>query len=566
MAIQGTIGNDNVSGNQHNDKFNLTQGGDDTATGLAGDDLFIMKGALSAGDAIDGGDDIDKMTLNGDYSAGFVFGASTITNIEILRLGGDFDYDLTMDDGNVGANQKLSVNAASLGAGNSLTFDGSAETDGRFVIYGSAGDDVLTGGARGDRFSLKAGGNETILGGGGADRFFAGNAFDTNDDLNGGAGYDILELNGNAYYDVTFNGTDLADIEEIDMVGANAYFLKFDDDVLQSGEHMTLDGSTSGSLSFWGGSESDGGSFTVICGTGFQNVLYGGSANDVLDVRHGQDDGLLFMGGNGGDDILIFGSNYNNGDGSAYGGTGNDTVVFDGDYPTLAIEGGVADLWQVETVKFAAGHDYGQFFTPFTVTGDVSSTAPAGTTSGLTVTWDASELGVGDLFNLNLSGSTAAAHIIMGGDGSDQITGNANNDTFIGGLGRDSMYGGSGNDVFVVNDVSESTSLVYDAPVGINWDTDKIDLDGAAPTAINAAVNGGTLNQDGSFDSTLETLVGAGQLAAGHAVIFTADSGAYNGLPLLIVDANGTAGYQGGQDYIFYISGHTGTLDTSDFI
>jgi hypothetical protein len=566
MAIHGTADNDTLSGNQHNDKFNLSQGGDDTATGLAGDDLFIMKGALSVGDAIDGGDDIDKMTLNGDYSGGFVFGASTITNIEILRISGDFDYDLTMNDGNVAANQKLSVNAASLGTGRSLAFNGGAETDGRFVVYGSAGDDLLTGGARGDRFSLKAGGNDAVAGGAGGDRFFAGSAFDTNDSLSGGSGYDKLELNGSNYYDVTFDGNDLADIEEIDMLGANAYFLKFAEDVLQSGEHMTLDASTAGSLSFWGGAETDGGSFTVISGTGFQNVLYGGSANDVLDVRHGQDDGLLFMSGLGGDDTLYFGGNYSNGNGSANGGTGNDTVVFDGDYPTLQITGGSSGLYNVETVKFAAGHDYGTFFDAITVTNDVSSTSPTGSTSGLTVTWDGSELGSGDTFHLDLSGSSAAANIILGGDGADNITGNAGNDTFIGGLNRDSMYGGAGNDVFVVNDVSESTSLGYDAPVGIDFDNDKIDLDGAAPTAIDAAVNGGTLNQDGSFDSTLETLVGAGQLAAGHAVVFTADGGNYNGLPLLIVDANGTAGYQGGQDYIFYIFNHTGTLDTSDFI
>jgi len=41
----------------------------------------------------------------------------------------------------------LKIQATQLAAGQSLTFDGSAEMDGSFIIYGGQGDDNLTGGA-----------------------------------------------------------------------------------------------------------------------------------------------------------------------------------------------------------------------------------------------------------------------------------------------------------------------------------------------------------------------------------------------------------------------------------
>lgn len=565
--FNGQADDDDFVGGAHHDTFNLSQGGEDSADGDGGNDLFRMHDALDAGDALDGGTGNDKVVLKGDYSAGLTLGATTLVNIESLRLGGAFDYSLTTNDGNVAAGERLSVNATALGIGNHLTFDGSAELDGHFAVFASAGDDLLTGGARGDRFFLTRGGTDIAHGGGGNDSFRMDNAFDPSDQLDGGVGYDTVVLDGNNYYDKTFNANTIHDIEAIVMKGANQYFLKLDNGNVDPGEHLLLDASASTGLTAFWGAETDGGSYTMIAGSGIQCNLYGGNGNDVLDARHTSGAAFISLAGNGGDDVMYFGANFTS-NAQADGGTGNDTLVFDGDYGAFNINGSASDVRNVETVKFLAGHDYGTFFDAVTVTNDLSSTGTTGATSGLTVTYDGSELTFFDTFHLDTSGSTAAAQILKGGGGSDDLTGNANNDTFIGGVGRDSMHGGAGHDTFVVNDVSESTSWLYDAPVGIDFDNDKIDLNIAAPAAIDTAFSGGTLNQNSQseFDSAMEASVDSTKLAAGHAVIWTPDDGAYNGYPMLIVDGNNTAGYQAGQDYIFFISGFSGTLDTGDFI
>jgi Ca2+-binding RTX toxin-like protein len=92
-----------------------------------------------------------------------------------------YSYDLTMDDGNVAGGATMTVNANTLRAGvpgvsdETLTFDGSGESDGHFTIYSGAGDDVLTGGDQDDRI-YGAGGADTMTGGLGNDTFAYMNA------------------------------------------------------------------------------------------------------------------------------------------------------------------------------------------------------------------------------------------------------------------------------------------------------------------------------------------------------------------------------------------------------
>ena len=91
--------------------------------------------------------------------------------------GHGYSYDLTMNNGNVAAGQTLYISANALRAADgvnllsdeTLTFNGSAETDGKFVIYGGHGADTITGGA----------GDDTIYGGAGADQLTGGAGNDT---------------------------------------------------------------------------------------------------------------------------------------------------------------------------------------------------------------------------------------------------------------------------------------------------------------------------------------------------------------------------------------------------
>jgi Ca2+-binding RTX toxin-like protein len=162
-------------------------GGNDTVATGAGNDFLFFGATFDNVDRVDGGAGTDRLGLYGDYV--LTFAAGSLAGIERLMLysapGNDFDYDLATLDGALAAGARLEVGAQSLGAGETLAFDGSAETDGSFWIRSGDGDDDLAGGALADRFSGGRGADR-LTGNGGGDRFdvtavdqSTGPAFDT---------------------------------------------------------------------------------------------------------------------------------------------------------------------------------------------------------------------------------------------------------------------------------------------------------------------------------------------------------------------------------------------------
>jgi Ca2+-binding RTX toxin-like protein len=300
MAIKGTAGNDNLSGTSGDDIFKLWQGGDDTADGGDGNDTFRMKDALTAADSIDGGTDNDTVALKGDYGPAVVFGAATMTNVEVLRLGFGWDYNLTTHDATVAAGARLSVNA---GQANLLTFDGSAETDGRFTIFAPDSDDVLTGGAKGDKFFLGAGGNDTVDGGAGKDKFFLGSAFVFGDAIDGGAGDDTVVLDG-AQSPFFFTATTIVNVEMLILGDGQNYQFSTHDANVGAGATLTVDYSAVGvDNNFFDGNDETDGSFHIICGAG-NGQYVGGAGNDVMVAGSG----ITALWGLGGADDLTGGT------------------------------------------------------------------------------------------------------------------------------------------------------------------------------------------------------------------------------------------------------------------
>ena len=107
-----------------------------------------------------------------------------------------FTYSLTTVDANVAAGTRLVIQGSSLQAGETLTFDGSAETDGVFQVFGGRDADMLIGGANGDHLLGRAG-NDELVGNDGDDR------------LRGGLGQDRLEGgNGSDLFVYTAQGGD----------------------------------------------------------------------------------------------------------------------------------------------------------------------------------------------------------------------------------------------------------------------------------------------------------------------------------------------------------------------
>ncbi|QAY77378.1 tandem-95 repeat protein [Sphingosinicella sp. BN140058] len=192
--IDGDSGDNNMSGTGGPEQFLFQHGGNDHGDGGGGNDRFYFGDQWNSGDSVDGGTGEDSLQLAGDYT--YTFGETQMVSIERLRLnsggGADFDYYLTMANGNVAAGQQLLVDAQGLVAGETLTFVGIAETNGFYKILSGAGDDILAGGTQ----------NDIISGGAGDDTIYG---LTGNDTITGGLGHDIL--NGGSGSDVFVYGS-----------------------------------------------------------------------------------------------------------------------------------------------------------------------------------------------------------------------------------------------------------------------------------------------------------------------------------------------------------------------
>ncbi len=524
--IRGTDGGDDLVGTSGNDNFALWQGGSDFVDGGGGNDIFRMGAALNAGDNIDGGTGKDAIVLSGDYSAGLVFNADTIINIEVMALAGGHSYNLTLNDGNVAAGERLLVKGGSLGASDQLTFDGSAETDGKFYFVAGAGDDTLTGGAKHDVFDLTHGGNDTAHGGGGNDTFYLGAAFTAADQRDGGTGDDTLALNGT--YNLTLGATTFTHIDTLRLDAGHNYSLTTDDNNVASGDTLTVDFSalTGGSsFTFEGQAESDG-NFRFIDGAAGVVYLDGGNGNDVFDLT-GAGTGTITLHGNGGDDTVLVGANFNNLAPNTLaginGGTGNNTLEFNGDYASVTVGSGEGNFGNI---VFDGGHSYGA----------VSIGQLVGASS---VTIDASA--VTTPFNLTFLNSTSYT-IDVGSGGMDTTpTGSGTgNDTFVvtseAALGASQLNAGNGNNNVLELNGDFATPFTFGATTISSIATIKVDdgyiynlvandasldpghimtVDGSALTGSNQLIFDGTAEQDGHFTlrggASADVLVG-GQL------------------------------------------------------
>jgi Ca2+-binding RTX toxin-like protein len=173
-----------------NDLVAADQGGEDVVDGGAGDDFLYFGDKWSGGDQAIGGAGYDGLGLMGGGT--YMFEAGDLSSIEQLALyagpagSGPFIYNVATADANVAAGERLFVNAFSLGSADTLVFDGSAELDGRFTLFGGAGTDSLSGGQKGDHIDGRAGddilyglgGNDVLIGGMGADTLIGGNGRD----------------------------------------------------------------------------------------------------------------------------------------------------------------------------------------------------------------------------------------------------------------------------------------------------------------------------------------------------------------------------------------------------
>jgi Ca2+-binding RTX toxin-like protein len=313
-----------------------------------------------------------------------------------------------------------------------------------------------------------------------------------------------------------------------------------------------------GALTFDASADTAGGNYAVFSGSG-NDVLTGGNGNDEFNPGSGID--TIHAGG--GNDVINMGANLTAAD-TIDGGSGTDTLYLNGDY-SAGLTFGATTVTNIERVTLKAGHSYDLTIDNATVT------------AGNTMTFAGNGLGGTDSFTFDGSHDTSGGSLVIeGGAGNDNLTGGWANDlikagngtnTITGGGGGDVLLGGSGADTFVYNAVSDSTSTHYDRVENFDASADFFKLTGVSVNAIDTAITSGHLS-GAHFDSDLAAAVNGSDLAANDAVLFTPDTGNLHGHTFLVVDENGIAGYQAGQDLVIDLTGgsNLNALSTGNFI
>ena len=385
----------------------------------------------------------------------------------------------------------------------------------------SSGDDTLTGTSGDDSFDLSAGGNDTVAGGAGNDAFAFGAAFTANDRVNGGSGTnDQIGLSGdytNANR-LVLNATSLVNVEVLAVLPGNSYDIVSHDGNVAAGQILSVFGGNllaGQNFTFNGSAETDG---------AFR--MFGGLGNDS------------FTGGAGNDGFYFGPGKWGAGDTVVGGGGTNDQLGLDGNYTTT-----IGANVDVEVVVLLGG----PVATPNTFNITVSD---AWTSAGATRTVFATS--VVTALTINGAAESDGNLNIYGGQAADVLTGGSGADLIFGNLGGDTLRGNAGADIFLYDGANQSTSTGYDRLVDFDYTTDRIKISGEVHDSYSL-VGTGTLST-ASFDADLAAALN-GQLSGGNAVFFTPDAGTLAGNVFLVVDSNGVAGYQAGQDYVFMMPG-----------
>lgn len=214
-------------------------------------------------------------------------------------------------------------------------------------------------------------------------------------------------------------------------------------------------------------------------------------------------------------------------------GTVLSSVVFSGDFSAGYTLG--PQSMALDQLTLAAGSDYN-------FVADADSVG-----AGQTLVIDGRAVGAGNHVIFDGSAATAGSFAFFGGAGTDQFFGAGGDDLVQGLGGADTLTGGGGSDTFAYLSASDSTGTGYDTLADFNPAEDKIDLPGTV-TGFDTAIQSGALST-GSFNADLGAALS--HLGAGHAVVYAPNTGDLAGKIFLVVDGNGVAGYQAGEDYVF---------------
>jgi Ca2+-binding RTX toxin-like protein len=520
-TVVGQTGNDAAFLGSGHDRFIWNNGdGSDFIDGGNGYDTTQVNGADGAGDEFDLREENGQAIFNRLNLGQFTLTNESIEQFEINGQGGD--DSLTVGDLTGSDVEKVVFSG---GAGNDIL--DARESSTTIKARGGSGDDLLLGGAAADTFWAGAGndvvvgqrGDDTAYLGKGDDRFIWNNG-DGSDFINGGAGFDVTQVNG------ADGAGDEFDLSQVD---GQAIFNRLNLGLFT----LTNEGIEQFEINGQGGDDS----FTVgdLTGSDVEKVVFsGGDGNDVLDAREssttiealgGDGDDLLLGGsaidtffagagndvvvGQRGDDIADLGDGddrfiWNNGDGSDFinGGLGFDVTQVNGadgagDEFDLSQVNGQAIFNRLNLGLFTLTNEGIEQFEINGQGGDDSFTV--GDLTGSEVQSVLFSGGDGNDF-LNASG-TFTPVTADGGNGDDILIGGAGDDILIGGNGADLLIGGAGSDILIGGNGPDlfgfDTGAAFSAAdIGTNQiqnfeANDSIVLDVTVFAALTSGIGGG---------------------------------------------------------------------------
>jgi Ca2+-binding RTX toxin-like protein len=606
-TVTGTAGNDYISFTAQNMPagYNFVEsdnGFTDILPGAGSDIIYVANGDViefganfSAGDQIIGDGNSAEIVLDGNYlSALTITGHMMQGGIGNILLQGGFAYHLVFADSAITRaaipGDYFPLDLSTMSAGGSATIDAGAERDVPFeftlgpeanIITGTHLDDVITtgtgtnvvnGGAGRDQIEAWNGTVNTLHGNAGDDGIGvsstsvvsafgdAGNdtiscegALNPNFHFDGGAGNDSIEFLENPAGRTLLTSQNVTSLEGISFAldgGRTAVFdYAIDDSVTGAGHTFRVDmyyfdPSAPTPVDF-DASQVSSFHIDLVNGGGLVHIV-GGADSDTFEFRD-------FAAGS-----------------TIDGGAGNDAIELDGNVPAGFT---FADDTIQNVEKIVIGRSEHLFVPPVDLAYKVVM-ADGNVAPGAKMSIDGSTLDSYSSLTFDGSKETDGRFTIKGSFGNDVLTGGAGNDAIAGGNGSDHIYagpggdhltGGGGKDVFLFGNVHISTGAAFNTIEDFDSANDSINIHGTV-NAIDAAVTGGVLTGV-LFDTQLAAAVGASQLAALDAVLFTPDSGAYAGRTFLVVDGNGVAGYQAGHDLVICLGSGSdlSALSAADF-
>jgi Ca2+-binding RTX toxin-like protein len=447
-ALLGSVENDVLTGSAGAETFRLEQGGEDGVAAGAGADMVFFGATLGDGDRIDGGEGADTLALQGDYVLSL--GADSLKDVETITLlsgsevrfgsagTGLHTYVLATHDANVASGAALLVRFADLQAGETVSFDGSAETDGRFVFEGGGGDDVLKGGAGNDIFDAGAGA-DNMAGGGGDDLYFVDSAADQ-----------VIELEA--------GGTDEVRTALGSRTDFTAMYILPDHVEQLTGTSAIGQG---------------------VYGNALDNIIVMGGGGDLIVLSDGGND---YVDGGGGDDFLFYGDALTAED-ISIGGAGFDGIGLLGSYD---LKFTATSLQGIEKLAvYSAGSHDGAVPNSYSLT-----MVDANVARGRQLLVTGQSLQAAESLNFDGSAERDGSFNIRGGRGDDILKGGSRADQLYGNLGADVLVGGAGADQFEYYDARESTAVAMDRILDFGAG-DKLNLVGIDANGDPADGNGG---------------------------------------------------------------------------